>query len=251
MDRMQIMWGGLHFQGGEEPATYTIERGGITGLLAGGSGFRRQETSRPSAHGDFDSRSYRTGRRISWGGLVLTDSGAEQEHAIRRLEAVASSGNLSQITFESGSNPLWGMFGSDSEIDVRVETYGAVARYKLGVYAPDPLMFGEVRSYAAGVPAVHYGNFPALPELTVTGPHPAGYTVSAGSSQFTVTTPLASGSTDVIDMSTGWVRRNGVLLVGGVSVADTWTVPPGLPGVVHSLTGGSGSLTVRVTDTFI
>lgn len=251
MSRMRILWGGLRFEGGSGSATYTIEKDGIRGLLAGGTGFRRQESSRPSADGDFDSKSYRTGRRISWGGDIFTESAPEQEHAIRRLEGLAASGDLSQITFDSGGNPMWGLFGSDSEIDVSIEVYGSLARYKLGVYAPDPLMFGEVRSYAAGVPAVHYGNFPALPELTVTGPHPAGYTVSAGSSQFTVTNPLGSGSTDVIDMSTGWVRRNGVLLVGGVSVADTWTVPPGLPGVVHSLTGGSGSLTVRVTDTFI
>jgi hypothetical protein len=112
-------------------------------------------------------------------------------------------------------------------------------------------MYGEVSTFASGATAVQYGNFPALPELVVAGPHPAGYTVTAGSNQFTVTAALPAGSTDVIDMSTGWVRRNGVLLVGGISRADTWEIPPGLPGMLHTITGGTGPLTVRVTDTFI
>lgn len=249
MGQMRIMWSGLQFEGGLGRATYTIGRDGIRGLLAGGAGFRRQDNARPSNHGDFSAPSYRTGRRVSWEGDILTDSPSEQEHAIRRLEGAAADGSLSRVTFASDQGSLWGMFGADSEVDTNIEVYGSVARYRLEMYAPNPRLFGEVRDYGAGVPAVNYGNFEALPRLMV-GAGSGGYTVTgpSGRTIVAVTPPTAAHYIDF--MAGGMFTGAGVRIAGAMTTFRDWVIPPGMPSVSVSITGAR-SISQRVTDTFI
>lgn len=241
--------GGLTFDDGASGSTpFTV--GADYGWSVGGVEMRRDSSYRPAAAGKFGAPGYLSERLLGWSGLVLTRSVEEQAHELRRLSGLLADG-LTGVVSRDGSPDLWATVQRADSPSSQVLVPGRVASYSVSFEATDPCLYGEVRSFAAGAPVVQYGNYAASPELVVTGPHPAGYTVSAGLSSYTVTAPLAAGVTDVVDMSTGWVRRNGALLVGGVSRADTWSVPPGLPGLVHTLSGGSGSLLVRVTDTFI
>ena len=81
---------------------------------------------------------------------------------------------------------------------------------------------------------------------------PSGYRVNGpGGAQFIVSAALTSGVTHRLDFVNGWLYRNGVLTQGAVSRAQVFTIPPGAPSTV-SLTpvSGSGSLTVKVTETY-
>lgn len=248
MESVTIRFGGIRFDGGADAAEYTVES--VSGLFAGGAGFKRDEVPRTGAHGDFPTPSFRTGRRASWQGLILTEGSREQEHAIRSLEAILGIGGSSRLTLDTPTGSVWGSFTGD-DLDVDIDVYGRVASYRIGVYAQDPRLYGEVREFATGDAAYHMGNFPASPELFVSGPKPSGYTVTGPSGrQYIVTEPLGAGQTDRIDLMTGWLYRDGALLTGGVSQAQVWALQSGGPSFVHTITGGSG-LTVRVADTFM
>lgn len=248
MESVAIRFGGIRFDSGADAAEYTIES--VSGMFAGGAGFKRDEVARTGAHGDFPTPSFRTGRRASWQGLILTENAMEQEHAIRSLEAIVGIGGASQLILDTPVRSVWGMFVGDN-MDVSIEVYGRIATYRIGVYAQDPRLYGEVREFPYGASAYNMGNFPSTPELIVTGPKAGGYTVTGPSGrQYIVTEPLGAGQTDRIDLMTGWLYRDGVLLSGAVSQAQVWALQSGGPGFVHTITGGSG-LTVRVTDTFM
>lgn len=255
MGRMQILYGGLLFEGGPGEATYTIERDGVSGLLAGGAGFRRQKFERPNAHGDFAGAVFRTGRLMSWRGEVLTSTPGEQEHAIRALEAIASTGQLQTAVFRGADDVVWSMLGVDREIDIEITMYGEAARYAIQGYAPDPRLYGETNMFLDGEPMYHYGNFPAIPILSVTATATmtGGYTVfGPDNKRFVVTQTLPAGSTHQIDMSNGWLTLNGTQQIGAVGYADLWTIPPGKT-ITHGFVpaSGSGVLTGTAPDTYI
>lgn len=245
---MKVRFGGLLFNGDEGAATYTVEADGIKGWLKGGVGVRRESVSRPNAHGDFDTPSFRTGRRVTLQGLILTDSPTKQDHAILQLTGMLASGQKGRFFVDNALGTTWAdMRLIDVQVSRRV--YGRVADYRIELWGANPRIFGESRTFAAGEPAYHYGNFDAIPELTVTGVYASGYTVSASGKSYVVTQALASGQTHRIDLRSGWLYRNNVLQSGAVSAAGSWTVPPGQR-VTHSLTG-SGVLKVTVVDTYM
>lgn len=248
---MRLRLGGIEFVGDAGPATFTIERDGIRGLMLGGVDVRRESVDRPAAHGAFSLPGYLTGRVISWSGWVETENRFEQEHALARLSGLLADGGTSRLVI-NGADVRWIDVQRAGEPDFRMEEYGRSAKYSFEAWAPDPRMYGEVREFRAGEIAYHHGNFPATPEMIVTGPAPNGYTITgAGGQKYVVTQPLAAGQTHRIDMVTGWLYRDGVLQSGAVQQAHTWEVPPGIPGVVHTVTGSVGSFTVRVTETFV
>jgi len=247
MRRARIHFGGIEFEGGPGPATFTIEANGIKGLKVGGAGFRRDTTERPANHGDFASPSFRTGRQASWSGDLFTTDAMTQEHEIEKLEAMAGTGDLHQLTFESSIRSVWGMFGVD-DLDVDIDAYGRIARYRIGVYASDPRLYGESRDYVAGTPALNFGNFEATPELRV-GAGTGGYTIT-GPGGRVVTVTAAPAAAHVIDFAAGGLFLNAVRQPNTISVFQPWTVPVGLPGVVASISGAR-SLVQRVTDTFM
>lgn len=241
----RVRGGGLIFEGGAGKATFSIEPDALKGVLKGGVGVRREQVPRPTAHGDYALRGYRTGRRISWSGLVETKSAAEHDHALLQLTGWGADGNLVRVQFDTAYGVLFTDVYLD-DLDVQRLIYGRVSRYMLSVYAPDPVLLGETRTFIPG-DAYHYGNFESWPTVTVTGTG-AAYTVSSQGRSFQVTTALPNGQKDVIDMRSGRVRRNGNLLVGGVGAARVWSVPAGSP-VTWSITGASATL--AVTDSFI
>ncbi len=132
-----------------------------------------------------------------------------------------------------------------------MSVYGATeteAAFQVSFWSPDPRRYGPVHSFSGPTAEVHhYGSFPATPEVRVTGPRAAPYTVACEGHSVTVTQALTAGQEHRIDMGSGWVYRDGVLQLGVVSSADVFTIPPGR---VVTVTGPS-SMTVLVPDTFV
>jgi hypothetical protein len=247
---MRLRLGGLEFVGDVGEATYTVERDGVRGHGLGGADMRRENVDRPAAHGAFSLPGFLTGRSVRWGGLVLTDSMAEQEHALLRLSGLLADGGTSRLTID-GEKPRWLDVQRASPEPPRVLVPGSVASYSFEVWAPDPRMYGEVREFAGGVVAVQYGNFPARPQLIVSGTAASGYTVTGPDGRkVTVTNALTSGAPHTIDFAKGGLYVGDVRQLRAISVYQPWTVGPGLPGVTATVNNGA-TLIQRVTDTYI
>lgn len=235
----------------------------VEGLFVGPDGFegwddgpdvRRESVDRPGMHGEFDLPVYSASRVISVDGHALAWSADELGHLRNEIMGLGAFGQKLRMTVDHQGTELWadvrrGAKPSFRDAGIRHGMHRAT--FAVHFVAVDPRKYGTVRDFTTGQAAYHYGNFPATPELIVTGPKAAGYTVTGpGGRQYIVTSPLASGQTDRIDLMTGWLYRDGVLLSGAISQAQVWALQPGGPGTVHTITGGTG-LTVRVTDTFM
>lgn len=238
---------GLEFVGGSGRPRYTVAA--ISGLES--VGIRREDTERPNAHGSFPAHGFFDARRISWSGLVLTDSHAEQEHAIRALSGLLGGGTARLAA--QGSSTVWADVRRVS-VEAQVVTPGKVASYSIAVEAPDPFLYGETETFGpdTSVTVYHYGNTDAAPDVTVTGTMASGYRVNGpGGAQYIVSQALTAGQTHRIDFNTGWLYRDGVLQQGAVSRAETFTIPAGVASTMSLIpVSGSGLMTVKLTETF-
>jgi hypothetical protein len=224
---------------------YTITR--ITGL-DDGVGTRRDAVDRPAAHGQFGLPGYLTGRPVTIEGEIYTHSPQEQDHAVLALSGILAAGGMGRLTLESGGETTWMLVQRNGAPTITRDRWGLFATYTLQLWAVDPRRYGETRAFPGGQAAYHYGNFPATPEHEVTGTV-GGYTISGPDGRaFTLSSGPGSG-TDRVDMASGRVYRNEVLLLGIVTQADLWAIPPGMPGVVQTVS--AGSLTTTVVDTFV
>lgn len=217
----------------------------------GGVDVRREEVVRPAAHGSFDLPGYLAPRVIAISGHMSAPNPERLEHLTARLTGLLAFGESERLVVDGPMGERWCdvRLGSATQVTQLDHT---TARFLLTLWAPNPRMYGRVRDFPAGVPAFHYGNFPANPELIVTGPKSGGYTITGpGGRQYIVSQDLAAGQTHTIDMLTGWLYLDGSLQSGAVVQARTWGIPSGSSGAVHTITGSTGSLTVRVTDTFV
>lgn len=122
--------------------------------------------------------------------------------------------------------------------------------------APSQIFYGTEpdRSTGTDVYVTNHGTIPAAPVITVTGTMPGGYTIYGPNGRvYQVTAALNAGDVDLIDMSDGVLRRNGVVM-GGVygSRVDVWTIGAGARQnqALLPASGGSGLMTVEVFPAF-
>ena len=212
---------------------------------------RRDYEDRPNAHGQFPAQGYLSGRVIPLSGQIQTSSLEYYEKAISNLAGVLAGGGSGRLTVDLELGTTYADVYRHGKPNVKHVVYGSIAYYQMFLWAPDPQRFGETRSFPVGTSATvyHYGNFDAIPAVSVTGT--GAYTITDGTHLFTVSNPIAPGQTDTIDFAKGWVYRNGVLLFGAVSRAETITVPPGLPKTTLTISGGPIMSSVAVTDTSV
>lgn len=240
---------GLRFEGGAGDATFTIGADSVRGWLIDGVDVRREQVSRPAAHGEFAMPGFLTGRAISWGGDIETDSPAEQEHAMRKLSGLLAGGRSGKLVVENETT-LWVNVQRGGDFDMTMHLYGRAASYRVQLWAPDPRIYGAVHEFPSGVSAVHRGNFEATPRLLI-GAGSGGYTITGPNGRQILVGALAPAGAHYIDFAQGGLfTAAGVRIPGAMSVFQPWTVGPGLPGVVASITGAR-SLVQRVTDTYI
>lgn len=242
---MRITLDGIHFRGDGGSALFAVEHGALRGWFEA-PGVRRDETSRPLADGSFLAPSFRSGRSISWRGLIHSRSPFEQREAMEQLSGVCSGTGLSRLTVQAHGEATWADVHLAAEPSIEILHYGRIARYDLELWAPDPRRYGELRTFSGGSNVYHRGNAPAFPLIRISS-GAATYNVVSPGGTFRVSGAPAGGE-HVIDMRTGRLTRNGSPVLGAVVRAETWKLPPG-PRWTHSITAGSG-LSVEVHDTY-
>lgn len=232
----------------------------VEGLFVGPDGFegwddgpdtRRESLDRPGQHGEYDLPVLNASRVITVDGHALAWSEAELGHLRNRVMGIGADGSRTRLVVEHQGSTLWADVRRGARPtfrDAGIRSGMLRARFAIHLVAADPRKFGEVNDFPGGAMAIHRGNFPATPEHVITGTS-GPYTINGpGGKKFMVSSGPGAGS-DRVDMSTGRIYRNGALQLGVTLRADLWAIPPGLPGVTHTIT--AGSLITRVPDTFV
>lgn len=242
---MRITLDGIHFRGDGGPALFAVEHGALRGWFEA-PGVRRGETSRPLADGSFLAPSFRSGRSVSWRGLIHSRSPFEQREAMEQLSGVCSGTGLSRLTVQAHGETTWADVHLAAEPSIEILNYGRLARYDLELWAPDPRRYGELRTFSGGSNVYHRGNAPAFPVVRI-GSGAASYDITWQGRTFRVS-GAPSGGVHRVDMRTGRLTRNGAPVLGAVVRAETSPLPPGARWS-YAVSAGSG-VTVEVHDTF-
>lgn len=243
---MRIHWFGLEFVGDAGYAQYGISQEGLRGVLDG-AGVRQGGAPRPQADGNFDAPGYAGGISGSISGDLNASSPYDYEQAIRRLKAIPRR-DTSPLVVQSAAGTVRCHARRIGTVDVKTEVYGRLGKYMVEWFAPDPFWYGETTPFAGSIVQVfHRGDDYAYPLIDVPGPR-GPYTIfGPAGERFDVTQTIPAGQKHRIDMSNARVYLEGVLQVGVVGAAGTWSVPPGAPVTVSV---SNGPMTVLVTDTF-
>lgn len=242
--------GGLVFE--EWPSdlnrAYVIKPGGLQAWTGSGD-VRRDDAPRPTAAGSFWAPGYLSAKVVPLSGTILASSEAELKVMRRRLEALLVGVESDRMTVDDGQGLVtWGTVGLAQQAAVVEHGDGAfTADFAVQFWSHDPYRYGDLHTYgpAASVTAFHRGTVPAIPVIEVTGAG-AAYSVTSPGGTYQVS-GITAGGTHRIDMNTGWIYRNGVLVEGVAVRADVWAIPAGARWA-HSTS--SGQITVKVPDTY-
>lgn len=241
---------GVTFDGDDGPSPYTITS--ISGWLDGVS-TRLNHLERPTQHGEFDLPGYLSGRLITISGEIYTANDDEQQLAADRLTGLLADGGFADLVVDHTGRTLEARVQRSGTPVITVDRWGLLAKYELELWAPDPRKYGQLNTFgpASTVQVFHRGNFPALSTLTITGSSAGGYTMTGpGGRKIIVTRALAASAPHVFEMRTGRLSVGGVRVLGGVSRADLFAIPPGLPVTTISVSAGA-QVQVDVKDTFV
>lgn len=250
MGEVNVRVGGLTFWGGAGADGFYIGDDSLRGVF-GGVGVKGRDVEAPHRHGDFDVPVFRSGRVVSLAGPCHSPNAEVHGHRNRQLTGLLAGGDVGRVVFDIPGGPLWADGRLADAPEWRNILWGSWADYFLQLKFADPRLYGETRKFdpASSLSLHHYGNFAALPVFTITGTSGGGYTINGpGGRKFTVTTPLVGGVPHTVSMRDGYLRVGGSIVMGGVTRADLWAVPPGAK-VTVSVT--AGSLSASVADTFI
>lgn len=254
----------FHSSGDPEFTGFLIEPDGFEGW-DDGVDMRRESVEQLQQHGSFDLPGYMDSRVISITGNCVANTSAQLAVFRSQLTGLLVNGGKSRLSVAHQGSTLWVDVRLASQTKFVVRGDGKSARFQVQFWAADPRKYGETRSFGpvapgAELPVFHYGNFLANPRFTVTAggaPLDEGWAVYGPGSglsrkRFKVNGAVASGASNIIDLSTGQVTLNGNLRVGVVEDATTWGVPGGVR-LNHLLdtNGDPGTLSVSITDTFI
>lgn len=247
-----IRGGGVEFFGQTPPsgAGFVIAPDGLDGLDDGVS-VRGEVVQRQFADGDYDLPTTLDARIVQIAGGCIANSPGQLAWFKSALKGMFG-GASGPVTFEHLGSTVWGVarMAPSTRPNFKVDgTDSLSAAFSIQLKFPDPFLYGETRTFAGGTPALHYGNWKAIPVHVVSGVNASGYTINGpGGRQFKVAKPVTSGSPHTIDMRTGWLTINGVVQTGAVTIADLWSIPAGGQ-VTHTLTGSGLTLATTVKDT--
>lgn len=214
------------------------------------SAVRREDVQRPAAHGSFALPAVRDAQVFTFKGVAKRKTAWEMEALEEQVRGICGAGGWDHLTVDEGAGSRTTEVGLASvDFDV-LGSDPTIAEFQIQFWAPSPRMFGKVTDFAAGTPAVSRGSFPATPRLLI-GAGTGGYTITGPNGRQIVVGASAPAGAHYIDFAQGGLfTAAGVRVPGAMSVFQPWTVGPGLPGVVASITGAR-SLVQRVTDTYI
>lgn len=207
----------------------------------------------PMGDGDFDVPVFKGSRVVTIEGFCIADSVQELGILQGKLTGLGSTGNRMRLTVAEFGREQWANCRPDGTPEFDATDGLPRATFAVDVKCRDPRKFGDTRTFASGALAFHYGNYPATPQLLVTGSMPTGYTINGpAGKKYIVTAAVTSTASHLIDMNTGLLYVNGVVVYGAVSQGDTWSIPPGQQ-VAQTLVpaSGTGTLAAQVMDTHV
>lgn len=210
---------------------------------------RREAVARPGQHGSFGFRGYRDARVVTISGWAVASTPERLQQMRNQLLGLLADGRAGRISVEQQLGSTWAdvMLADTPTFKVRGQSE-TEASFQIQFWSPLPQKYGDVRDFAAGVPAYHFGNFEATPTLLI-GAGAGGYTVT-GPSGRTVVVATAPAAAHEIRFANGGLYLAGVRQIGAISTYRPWSIPPGLPGVAASISGAR-SLVQRVPDTLM
>lgn len=206
----------------------------------------RERVRRPAGHGSFRLPAYLEERIVRIPGFMVARSHIELEHESARFRGLITQ--RVQLTVEDTKESTW-VSGLVTRASFTNHGFAPEGTWELEVTCEDPRKFGTVREFAAGSPAIHYGNWPATPRLLI-GAGSGGYTVT-GPNGRTVVVATAPAAAHYIDFETGGLyTAAGVRQVGGITTYRDWEIPAGPSGVIATISGAR-NLKQRVLDTYV
>ena len=247
----------VQFQAGEGQYGFFLSR--FDGWFDGVD-MRVDAPDRPLAPGAFDAPGYAGARLIELSGLCHAQSAEQLTYFGRVLTGLLGAGELGQITVREPGLTTWASVCRLDKPDFRVVLWGQTASYSVQFIAHDPRKYGEVTEFTrpqySTFSSNHRGNTTASPVYVIDGDFPNGYELRGPNGlKYRVTIPVQVGYPHEIDMLTGLLRVGGnVATSGGIEIADTWRIASGrfIDQQLAPIGGvGSGTVTARVTDTFI
>lgn len=231
-----------------------VARDGFDGWEDGGGEARREVIPRPNAHGEYDLPVFQGSRPITIDGHALAWSDEKFINLRHRLMGLCANGQRQRLVVEHRGQTLWADVrrGQKPTFDDKGIRHGRRhGRFLLQFVAADPRRYGEVHDFPGGQVAVNRGNFPARPQVIVTGAAAGGYTVTGPTGRrVVVTRALTAGAPHTIDFARGGLWIGGVRQLRAITVYEPWEIAPGLPGVSAVVNNGL-SLIQRVTDTYV
>lgn len=253
---LTVHYGGLTFSGGDGRDGFYIEPGGFSGW-EDGVGSDVDTAPRPSG-GRMDVAPRLSDRLVTIRGLCWAPHPQALRERGQRLAGLGADGVRRPVLVEQYGSSMWA-WGRRAPNAPKFDSAPALgfAEYQLSIWLPNPRRYGETRRTlpaAANVQRTfeNRGNLAATGKFTVQGPQPSGYSIVApGQPTFQVPSQLVAGSTDVVDMATGVVMRNGQPLIGVVVAPRVWSVPAAGVQTWSGALTGSGTITGEITDTYV
>lgn len=209
---------------------------------------------RINGHGEIDVLDYYAARTPTVSGILLHNGRGQAVTAMEQLSAHIGL-DLKKLSVIDSGLSRWA-YAKFSGLDWTEVTRNAV-RFQARFKCVDPFKYGGSNSFSvalgSAVSVFHRGTVPAWPVVTVTGSAPGGYAVSLNGRVVRVVAPLVSGSPHTLDMRTGILRVAGTRVHSAISLAEYWSVNPGLSQIANTapVTTGSGTVKFDFYDTYI
>lgn len=224
---------------------------GFTGWEDGGGEVHREAVQRPGGVGEFDMPVYEGGMVFSVDGKALANSPYTLAHLRDQVMGIGRGGRRFKVSVELQGRTLWtwarrGVRPMFKDSGIRSDLLQA--SFLLQFVAPVPRKYGEVFEFPSGQVAFHRGNENAVPRLLI-GAGSGGYTVTGPDGRRIVVSTAPSGAHYIDFENGGLFTAAGVRQGGAITVYQPWSIPPGLPGVIATISG-SRSLITQVTETF-
>lgn len=240
-----------------EPGLFVAKDGFIG--LDDGAEVRREAIPRSGERGEFDLSVLSGARIVSVDVIALANSLTGLRARRTELRRIGQGGRRFLVEFAHMGQTLSGHARRGGKTTFRgtgIHDTGLLyAKAFVQWVFPDPILIGATRSTAkaASVTVSHRGDAGIAPTIDVYGPFPNGYTITAaGRGTFTVTSALAAGQMETVDIGASRVYRNGARRIGVISVPGRWEIYGGELGVLHTIagSGGTGSMVVHTPDAY-
>lgn len=205
-------------------------------------------TKRPTSHGAFLATATLDPRTVRIPGFYVAQTHTHVDYAGARLRGLLTT--RVRLVVETPLGTSWAS-GIVTQTRMAPRGFAPEADWVIEVTCEDPRVYGEVEEFPGGQVAINRGNFPARPQVIISGSSGSGYTVTGpGGRRVVVTKALVSGSPHTIDFAKGGLYIGGIRQLRAITIYEPWDIPAGLPGAVATVNNGL-SLIQRVTRTSI